>query len=48
VRDQATRIPVPVAYQGDGWSDAFADTSVYADTLDLAPYGYRILRNGSP
>jgi glycosidase len=47
VRDQATRIPVPAAYRGDGWSDAFADTSVVADTLDLAPYGYRILRNGS-
>jgi len=48
VRDRATRIPVPTAYQDGGWTDALTGTVVDDDTLALEPYGYHILRNGEP
>ena len=48
VRDRATRIPIPSAYQDRDWTDALTGTALDSDTLDLAPYGYHILHDGDP
>jgi hypothetical protein len=43
VRDRSVQVPVPTAYRNRAWTNAFTGTAVSADTLDLGPYGYRLL-----
>ena len=44
VRDQAASVPVPAAFRDATLTDAFTGEAVTAETMDLEPYGYRILR----
>ncbi len=46
IRDQAASLEVPADYQNESWTDALSGESVTASTLDLGPYGYRLLRAG--
>jgi glycosidase len=46
IRDQAASLELPSEYQNQSWTDALSGESVSGSTLDLGPYGYRLLRAG--
>ena len=44
VRDEAQTVPVPAAVADASLTDALSEAPVDSDSLDLGPYGYRLLR----
>jgi glycosidase len=44
IRDASTTLTMPDAVQGQTLTDALTDATVSGETLELGPYGYRLLR----